>query len=310
MIDIFESFYLRITNNRFIKGNVLALVWVIVTFCLNLIAPIYFHFTRNHKNYKLKPCLKENNRIIISVTSFPLRIKKLWVVIETILRQSQKPDKLILWLSLEQFSSIDILPKKIVAQVKRGLEIRFVNEDIKSFKKFYYSFQEFPQDYILTIDDDIFYESHLIENIINLSKTYKNSIIAAYCKKINWNSTNLSSYSSWPLIKEKTTPNYQCFFGTGGGTLFPPNSLDHDIFKKDLFLNLSPTADDIWINTMCRLNNTPIACTGQISCYFPVKIKSNKTLDSLNNGMNQNDIQLGKVINYYIKNRNINPFKN
>ena len=97
MIDIFESFYLRITNNRFIKGNVLALVWVIVTFCLNLIAPIYFHFTRNHKNYKLKPCLKENNRIIISVTSFPLRIKKLWVVIETILRQSQKPDKLILW---------------------------------------------------------------------------------------------------------------------------------------------------------------------------------------------------------------------
>ena len=39
---------------------------------------------------------------------------------------------------------------------KKQLEIIFVEEDLRSHKKYYYAFKEYQNDIIITIDDDIF----------------------------------------------------------------------------------------------------------------------------------------------------------
>ena len=49
---------------------------------------------------------KDTNRqdkIIVSLTSFPGRINEVWICVESLMRQTFKPDAIELWLSLRQF---------------------------------------------------------------------------------------------------------------------------------------------------------------------------------------------------------------
>lgn len=57
------------------------------------------------------------------------------MVIETILSQSIKPDKVILYLSKVQFPRLEEdLPDSLLNMKARGLDIRFVEGDIRSHK--------------------------------------------------------------------------------------------------------------------------------------------------------------------------------
>ena len=123
-----------------------------------------------------------------------------------------------------------------------------------------------------------------------------------------WLEDKLTSYSLWPFIKDETSPNFYSFFGSGGGTLFPPYAMDPDVLNLNLSNSLSPDADDIWLNAMCRLKGTKIVKTSYFTELLPVLYFRNETLDSINNGMEQNDAQLLAVREYYIKNRGIDPF--
>ena len=54
---------------------------------------------------------KDTNRkekIIVSLTSFPGRINEVWICIESLMRQTFKPDAIELWLSLKQFPFVII----------------------------------------------------------------------------------------------------------------------------------------------------------------------------------------------------------
>lgn len=97
------------------------------------------------------PSLTGTVPVVVSMTSFPARIQKVWIVVETMLRQRQSPEKIVLWLSRDQFpGGHSQLPERLLAQQERGLDIRFVDGDIRSHKKYYYAFAEFPDRHILT----------------------------------------------------------------------------------------------------------------------------------------------------------------
>ncbi|MEO6851924.1 MAG: hypothetical protein ABI166_14880, partial [Mucilaginibacter sp.] len=92
------------------------------------------------------------------------------------MHQTVLPDKIILWLSSDQFSGVLSLPKKLLKLQKRGLEVRFCQGDLRSHKKYFYALQEFPEDFIVTIDDDIIYPTDMLEQLINLSNIYPSCI--------------------------------------------------------------------------------------------------------------------------------------
>jgi hypothetical protein len=257
----------------------------------------------------LKNNQKNEKMIIVSLTSFPARINRVWLVIETIFRQTKKPEKIILWISKEQFPSLNFLPKRLLKQIDRGLDIRIVDNDIRSYKKYYYTLKEYPNDYLITIDDDIFYRSTMIEDLFNYSLLFPSNIIAQYSCQILWDNEKLTPYITWPLMKNKTINSSQLFFGSGGGTLFPPKSMNSDVLKKELFLELTPTADDVWLNAMCRLNKTKITKTSYYSYKLPVLNWNDITLYSTYNGIGQNDIQINAVKYYYKTKYNIDLFQ-
>ena len=100
--------------------------------------------------------IDRNGKLIVSLTSFPARIELVWMTIASLMNQTMKPKKIILWLSEEQFQTEESIPQTLLALRKRGLEIRFC-EDIKPHKKYFHTMQEYPDDIVVTVDDDIFY---------------------------------------------------------------------------------------------------------------------------------------------------------
>ena len=81
-----------------------------------------------------------------------------------------------------------------------------------------------------------------------------------------------------------------------------------DVLKKELFIKLTPTADDIWLNVMCRLNNTKVLKTDYYSNLLQVFNYKKNNLSSINIDFNQNDIQIEKTRKYYLDNYEIDPF--
>ena len=100
------------------------------------------------------------------------------------------------------------------------------------------------------------------------------------------------------------------FFGSGGGTLFPPGVFYKDILNKDIFKSLCFQADDIWLNTMIRLNGSKILVSGYGQGMSPLPVLNRKdvSLASLNVDENQNDIQLSLVREYYMQQLDVDPF--
>lgn len=73
-------------------------------------------------------------KIIVSLTSFPARINNVWLVVECMLRQTVHADKIILWLSKDQFPSDDCIPFSLKKRISDVFEIRMVSGDIRSHK--------------------------------------------------------------------------------------------------------------------------------------------------------------------------------
>ncbi len=286
---------------------------------VNILLPFYYRFTCNNPDYSLGKCDKKSGRIIVSFTSFPKRINKVWFVVERILRQTLKPDKLILWLSKEQFPTLDFLPKKLLNQQKRGLEIVLVEGNIRSHKKYYYAIKEYPEDYIITIDDDIIYKTNLIQNLVEAEKknpgcicsgarelpTYKNGILQPYNKWF------INCYKEWSKKNEflDANPGKKYFFLTGIGTIYPPHSLYEDICNIELALKLCPLADDVWLNTMARLKGTNVIFVPGFDRYREVDFSNNVKLWSVNGWLGLNDIQIEFTRKYYTEKLGIDPFK-
>lgn len=199
-----------------------------------------------------------NNEVVVSLTSYGKRIHNVYLAIESIMQGSVKPNKIILWLSEDEFQNQD-LPITLQKQISRGLDIQFC-KDIKSYKKLIYTLQKYPNANIITIDDDLIYNFDLVENLVSCHKKNPKFICANRIHKITKQSnSSLNSYLKWDWCQGNDLPPSNLNFFTGGaGTLFPPNSLHTEIFNEDVFLSICPTADDVWFNAMARLQGTPI----------------------------------------------------
>lgn len=310
MVNTFDKLYTRIENKNslLVKLKYYSLLRFTIRKLANILLPVYFNFTSENTKYRLTTNTENRTRVIVSLTSFPARINNIWLVIETILRQKTKPDMIILWLSKEQFSSLESLPKKLLKQRERGLVIEFVDDDLRSHKKYFYSFQRFPNDIVITVDDDIFYNSNILNELLTAYKKHPNCIICNLALKVRYDKKEILPYNNWELIRNETVPSSQLTPIGAGGILYPPNSMYKDIFNIETFKKYCFLADDIWLNIMSRLNKTSIVKTGYCSTYLPVLNKSNTTLTEINVTGGLNDKQINETRNYYISSYGLDPY--
>lgn len=238
--------------------------------------------------------------IIVSFTSFPARIGTVWQVVECMMRQSYQPKKIILWLSREQFITEDSIPRSLRERTGEVFEIRLVDGDIRSHKKYYYVSKEFPNSLIFLIDDDIYYPTDILERSVKAHKEHPDCVICNYGYHIGKNTEgSLKPYNTWEH-EHSMSISEDLFFGSGGGTLFKPSDLYKDLTDIETARLLCPLADDIWLNAMVRLAKRRMVLLKN-GLILSIKIKNNITLKSQNKTESKNDEQLANVIEYYNK---------
>ena len=119
---------------------------------------------------------KREQKIIVSLTTYPKRIGTIWLTIETLMRQRVKPDEIILWLAESQFSNgFTDLPESLLRLQSRGLSIRFC-DDLRSHKKYYYVLQDCSKDLVILADDDMFYPRDTIQQLLKMHKRWPSDI--------------------------------------------------------------------------------------------------------------------------------------
>lgn len=274
------------------------------------------------RNYAKKFLLNNNERkenensfkkkkLIVSLTTFPARIDIVPLVIESIFLQSIQPDKVILWLAKSQFPSEKELPNKLLEQKNRGLEIRFC-DDLKPHKKYYYTLKEYQDDIIITLDDDVFYPPFLLKTLYNLYQEHPNCIACTRGHYITFDNNNqIKPYKEWITLREnRPIEPSELILPTGvGGVLYPPNTLDEEIFNKENIKKLCLKADDLWLKIMALKKGTKVVITRE-NFYKFITVNKTQTnaLSHSNLDGGENDKQLAKILNYYevdIKKENI-----
>ena len=125
-----------------------------------------------------KDIYKDNN-IIISLTSYPARINTVHTVINSLLNQNMKPYKIILWLAKPQFPNENKdLSQNLLNLIEKGLTIEYYERDIKSYKKLIPTLKKYPNNIIVTADDDIIYDKDWLEKLYKTYLKYPKDIIA------------------------------------------------------------------------------------------------------------------------------------
>ncbi len=269
----------------------------------NLCLPIYFRLTENKACNRLSENKREGQKVIVSLTSFPKRLPTLWLVIETILRQTVKPDEIVLYLTASQVPDINALPKSLLRLRERGLRIELAPDAIRSHTKYFYAFQQYPNDIVITVDDDLFYRSDLVETHLRNSNLYPNCVIANWVKEII---PGKGKYTEWPDLSriQKRSKNF-LVLGVAS-VLYPPSSVHPDAFDVENIKTLSLTADDVWLTAMLLKKRTEIVFSGYEYNHLPVRIKDNETLISGNYVRNQ--ICVDNINQYYKEKTGIAPF--
>jgi hypothetical protein len=189
--------------------------------------------------------------LVVSLTSYPARFASLSLTLRSILFQTVRPDSTILWIAHGDFES---LPANVLNLRKYGLEIARC-DDIRSFKKIVPTLASYPESFVITVDDDLWYPADLLEKLAGQYDGLHRCVISRRAHKVRLSSGGKPvPYVDWEIGIERQERSTLIFPTGGAGALYPPGCFHEDVCKVELFSALSATADDVWLYWMWRMN--------------------------------------------------------
>lgn len=173
-------------------------------------------------------------KIIVTFTSYKPRLGNLPTVLDTIFAQTLPPDKVVLNLAYDE-----VLP----AEVRNYLDLHNVEiyrvADTKVYKKLIPTLKRYPNDIVISIDDDFLYPKGMIQELVSIHDANPNNPIGG---------------SHWPY-KGLMVPHCGC------ASLTKSKFLGDfiDIIDDDLIQHCP--CDDIVYAYLSVLNGHPYICT-------------------------------------------------
>ncbi len=239
--------------------------------------------------------------VIISLTSYGTRINQVAMAIESCMQQTVKANKIILWLD-ESFRGKP-LPATLRKQQERGLMIDYC-EDIRSYKKIIPTLKRYPKAAIITVDDDLIYDCNLVDRLLRSWKEHPHCVHCSRMHRMVYDEQGeLIPYAKWGWeCRDVGEPDMLNFMTSGAGTLFPPGSLAPEVMNQEVFMELCPTADDVWLNAMARLAGSSVvrAYTGDNGCGY-IESREGQAIALWHQNLTRggNDIQIKAVFSRY-----------
>lgn len=97
------------------------------------------------------------------MTTHKPRVNNLPKCLESLRNQTLKADKIVFTLSRKDFTEEE-LPDALKAD---DIEIQWIEDDIKVWKKLAVMFDLYPEDEIINCDDDVYYQPNFVEQLHN-----------------------------------------------------------------------------------------------------------------------------------------------
>ena len=244
--------------------------------------------------------------VIVSLTSYGKRVTdSVPYAIYSIFKQSILPNRIVLWLDKDNWND-DNLPYLLQRLKQSGLEIYFC-DDIRSYKKLVPSLKMFPDNYIIVIDDDFYYNKDFVKWMVDAYRNSdKHTVFATWGCIVGKENGKYLPYTQWKDCQYGDENSEYSLYGGGGGG-YPPHIFDNETLREDIFMKLCPTADDIWfwiqekrmgINTQLTPNHG-YGLHRPIDRIYDYDIAGNECLTVENVLNRRNDVQLRKLLEYY-----------
>lgn len=201
------------------------------------------------------------NRVIVSLTSFPEAIPFAIQAVKSVLEGSVAPHKVVLYLTASQFPEEKIPMMLQELTMNPTFEVRFYEENIRSYTKLIPALKDFLNDIIVTIDDDVMYGRNMLQKLLKVHKKHPETIIGHRVRHLKLD----APYCEWKRYKEhryitkSMKPRFTNLQTGVGGVLYPPNALQVSMLDSGLFMKMAPTVDDIWLWAAAVANGTKIA---------------------------------------------------
>lgn len=257
---------------------------------------------------QIKKLREEKNKIsqkvdglVVSLTSFGERLNDLKYTLFSLIIQTVRPEKIIVWLA-----NGEKLPNELDIFKIYGVEFNYC-DDIKSYKKLIPALKNFSDKSIVTADDDIYYERDWLKKLWDCHLKNPSCKITHIAHRVSFDKKNkLQPYTKW-MHNLNFAPIDKINFPTGcGGVLYPPNVVPEDFLNENLMMKLCPNADDVWFYFMGILSGQdtvivphPYNHLRYVDIYKEYGLNEKLTLQSVNVGQNLNDVQIRNVMTYF-----------
>lgn len=246
---------------------------------------------------------------IVSITSFPGRIKSVWLTLLSLSFQTEKPAVLALYLSTSEFPmKHEDLPRVLLKLIGKRLKVFFVDDNLKSHKKYFYALQEYPDKVVITIDDDLLYPHDTFARLLQCYHKYPNCVIANRATRISIENSVIQPYRLWQPQFDEGVGLDIVAIGCGG-VLYPPFfNKNPETFNSSLIKRLAPLADDLWLKA---IQLTKGICVAKCA-FFPhpmvVPGTNSSSLANVNvRGEALNDSQFTRLVEHFDLERKLLP---
>lgn len=236
----------------------------------------------------------KNPRLIVSLTSYGDRLGTLSICLKSLLNQTRKADKILVYLTDDIKERH--LPKSLRELRGKGVEYRFIPLDLKPHKKYYYAMQEFPDDIIVTVDDDVIYYKEMLSELYKTYLKFPKCIVTGRAHEITFNDDgSIKAYDDWNWCSQKCEQPSMKLLATGAGSvLYPPHLLDKKLLFNLDYIKHYITVDDLWLKLVEVLSNVPtVVCSLKIEKMREgIPDIQAQGLFNKNVGKNENDLYL------------------
>ena len=244
--------------------------------------------------------------LIVSLTTIPERVAKIHLTIDCLLRQSVKPDRLILWLNECDVAGRPVvnpntLPDSLRRLEKRGLSIEWC-ENIGPYCKLIPALKKYPNALIATADDDVLYPGDWLKKLYEAFLREPRYIHCHRAHKMRFDDAGeLLPYKQWDYFAPDFAGPSPLLFPTGvGGVLYASELLHSDTTNESIFLKLCPKADDVWLKAMSAMQG--VSCKKVSADSMPlysIRIRNDRRLMNDNVSCEGNDSQIRNVMEHY-----------
>ncbi|WP_047241265.1 hypothetical protein [Corynebacterium epidermidicanis] len=194
--------------------------------------------------------------VVISLTSHGKRLEKVYLTLESIARGYMKAP-IVLWLDEEDFHSE--YPETLQRLIKRGLQVRCSDGHYGPHTKYWGQFREVvgTDTRVVTIDDDMIYPEWFLQNLLFIGDLRSDVIHAYRAHRIELRDGRMMPYAKWSAAN--TCDASFLHFATGvSGVMYPPAFISYVVEQGDVFQQLTPRADDVWLHACALRSGHPI----------------------------------------------------